>query len=367
MANTPHVLIFPYPSQGPLNCMMKLAELLAINGLHVTLLNTSDTHHRLILSAASLPKNPLLRFKFIPDGLPDDQPRDASLLVGVAESLDKTAKTLLRDLLVNMGGNGSDSSSECNFPPITCIIADGFMPFVVDVAEEIGIPCLSFRTPSACSIWAYLCIPNMLQNGELPFDGADLDELVKGVPGMEGFLRRRDLPEFCRHVKGPDDSELKFMATITANSGKARGFILNTTDVLESTAVDHIRSQIPTTYAIGPIHALLKRYQHFGANVSSSLWREDETCVKWLDSQADMSVVYVSFGSLTQITHKELRELYAGLVNSSHKFLWVLRPNMIQNEEWTNEIKRSLSEEQGKIVSWAPQKQVLAHKGSGVS
>ncbi|XP_078180464.1 myricetin 3-O-rhamnoside 1,2-glucosyltransferase UGT709G2-like [Carex rostrata] len=365
--STPHVLIFPYPSQGPLNCMMKLAELLAIAGLHVTLLNTEDTQRRLFLSSASLPTIPLLRFKSIPDGLPDDPPRDASLLIDVAKSLNMNSRLLLPNLLLTMT---SEDSSD-GFPPVTCVIADGFLPSVVDLAEEIGLPCLSFRTPSACSIWACLCIPKLLQKGVLPFgEGVDFDELVQGVPGMEGFLRRRDLPEFFRRAKNADDPELKFMATVTAYSSKARGFILNTTEVLESTAVHHIRSQIPVTYAVGPLHAILESYRSACGTTdasphTSSLWQEDTACLKWLDSQPDKSVVYVSFGSLTTLMQEELHAFYSGLVNSGHKFLWVLRPDMVQGPERIDEIKRSLSEEQGMIISWAPQQKVLAHQAVG--
>ncbi|KAJ4800962.1 Glycosyltransferase [Rhynchospora pubera] len=368
--NTPHVLIFPYPSQGPLNCMMKLAELLAISGLHVTLLNTNDTHRRLCLSSASLPASPLLRFKSIPDGLPEDRPRDASLLRDVAESLNKNSRLLLYDLLLAMK---NDEYSSDGFPPITCLITDGFFPSFVDLAEDIRLPCLSFRTPSACSMWAYLCIPKLLENGELPFgEGVDLDEVIQGVPGMEGFLRRRDLPEFFRGAKSADDPQLKFMSTVSAYSSKAKGLILNTTEVLESTSVHHIRAQIPVTYALGPLHAILDSYRSArsctdasSASHTSSLWQEDTECLKWLDLQTDNSVVYVSFGSFTTLTREEFHELFFGLINSGHKILWVLRPDMVRGLAWTDEIKRALPEEQGRIISWAPQHKVLAHRAVG--
>ncbi|KAJ3705938.1 hypothetical protein LUZ61_009643 [Rhynchospora tenuis] len=220
-------------------------------------------------------------------------------------------------------------------------------------------------------MWAYLCIPKLLENGELPFgEGVDLDELVKGVPGMESFLRRRDLPEFFRVAKDADDSELKFMANVSAYSGKARVFILNTTEVLESTAVHHIRTLIPVTYAVGPLHAILDLYRSARGSTdtsshSSSLWQEDTECLNWLDLQTDKSVVYVTFGSFTMLTREELHEFYSGLVNSGHKILWVLRPDMVQSRGWTDEIKKSLPKEQEKIISWAPQQKVLAHQAVG--
>jgi hypothetical protein len=44
----PHVLVFPFPAQGHVNSMLKLAELLALAGLQVTFLNTDHNHDRLV-------------------------------------------------------------------------------------------------------------------------------------------------------------------------------------------------------------------------------------------------------------------------------------------------------------------------------
>ena len=45
----PRVLIFPCPLQGHVNSMLKLAELHALAGLHVTFLNTHSIQKRLLL------------------------------------------------------------------------------------------------------------------------------------------------------------------------------------------------------------------------------------------------------------------------------------------------------------------------------
>ena len=54
---------------------------------------------------------------------------------------------------------------------VTCIIADGSMSFPIDVGNELGIPVIHFRTISACSFWAYFCIQDMIEAGELPIRG----------------------------------------------------------------------------------------------------------------------------------------------------------------------------------------------------
>lgn len=43
----PHVLIFPFPAQGYVNSMLKLAELLCLADIHVTFLVSANTKDRL--------------------------------------------------------------------------------------------------------------------------------------------------------------------------------------------------------------------------------------------------------------------------------------------------------------------------------
>jgi hypothetical protein len=53
---------------------------------------------------------------------------------------------------------------------------------------------------------AFLSAPKLFELGELPFPaGGDLDDPVRGVPGMESFLRRRDLPRCFRRRSGTDN------------------------------------------------------------------------------------------------------------------------------------------------------------------
>ena len=61
-------------------------------------------------------------------------------------------------------------SSETH-PPVTCIIADGILTFAIDVADEVGVPIIIFRTASACSFWAYFSLDQLIEAGEFPFKG----------------------------------------------------------------------------------------------------------------------------------------------------------------------------------------------------
>uniref|UniRef100_A0A453STT6 Glycosyltransferase n=1 Tax=Aegilops tauschii subsp. strangulata TaxID=200361 RepID=A0A453STT6_AEGTS len=339
-----HVLVFPWPLQGHINCMLHLTAALLDAGFRVTFLHTEHNLSR--LARAALP--PGLRLLSVPDGLPDDHPRSVRSLKELTESMFTTGSAAYRALLLSL-------RSDSDAPPLTCVIADGIMPFAVDIAEELGVPALAFRTASACSYLAYLSVPTLVELGEVPFPA---DDPVRGVPGMEGFLRRRDLPRGVgRSEDGAFDPMLLAIAEGIAHAGKARALILNTAASMEGPALARIAPHMRDLFAIGPLHA-----EH---DAAASLWSEDDSCMAWLDGHGDRSVVYVSLGSLAVISHEQFTEFLAGLVATGYAFLWVLRPDMVKT---TGSVLREAVKEAGskaRVVEWAPQRGVLRHRAVG--
>ncbi|XP_059627100.1 7-deoxyloganetic acid glucosyltransferase-like [Cornus florida] len=365
----PHVIIIPLPLQGPVNCMLKLAELLSLAGINVTFLNTDHVHRRLLRHThihSRFARFPSFRFQTVSDGLPEDHPRTADRFLDMFDAFVAVTKPLLRDMLTS-GGPSSDTER-----PVTCVIADGIFDFVLDTAKENGIPVIYFDTLSPCCIWIYLCLPKLIEAGEFPFKGNNLDTPIKSVPGMEGFLRRRDLPAFCRSGD-ISDTQIQISLSETRQLPKAHGIILNTFQDLEEPTLSHIRSLCPNLYSIGPIHNLHKtnlaeETSSSPPASSNSFWEEDRDCMTWLDAQPLRSVVYVSFGSLLVTTRDDLMEFWHGLVNSGKKFLWVIRTNAVAGEDGDRQIPAELSEgkkESGYITRWAPQEEVLAHPAVG--
>ncbi|XP_059666349.1 7-deoxyloganetic acid glucosyl transferase-like [Cornus florida] len=365
----PHVLVFPLPIQGHVNSMLKLAELLCLGNLHVTMLVSEDNHARLLRHThihSHLARYPGFCFRTIPDGLPEDHPRAGGPLREIFSSIKSITGPLFRDMMIDTNCLGTETRR-----PVTCIIADGILGFAGDFAIERGIPLIYFRTASACSFWAFFCLPQLIEADEIPLKGNGMDLLVKSIPGMEGFLRRRDLPSSCR-VDEVNDSHLQLFKVQTRRTTRAQAVIKNTFDELEGPILSQVRAHCPNLFSIGPLHAHLKARlaveTNSSPNSSSSFWEEDRSCLTWLDSQPSKSVIYVSFGSITVVTRDQLLEFWHGLVNSGQRFLWVMRPDSIAGKDEESQIPIELVEgmkERGYMVGWAPQEEVLAHPSVG--
>jgi hypothetical protein len=376
MAEEAHVLVFPCPAQGHINALLPFAGALVDAGVFVTFLHTDHNFRR----ASSVAGSPRLRFMSIPDGLADDHPRSLGDMPEFDRSLREVGAVRYRALLASLLSAGSPSPDDSDgaddvhsFPPVTCVVADGLLTWAIDTAEELGVPALAFRTSSAGSFLAYQTVPRLIELGELPFPaGGDLDEAVRGVPEMESFLRRRDLPSVFRRRSDIDggvelDPILHLLAKATEHSRKVRALIFNTTASLEGPALAHIAPRMRDVFAIGPVHAMPSS----ALAPASSLWNEDDGCIAWLDGHADRSVVYVSLGSLAVITHDQFTEFLSGLVAAGYPFLWVLRPDMVgasrDHDTPTPQeaIRAAGGNRAARVVAWAPQRDVLRHRAVG--
>ncbi|KAG5533467.1 hypothetical protein RHGRI_027593 [Rhododendron griersonianum] len=310
----PHVLIFPFPLQGHVNSMLKLAELLSLAAVHVTFLLSDFSHRRLLRHTdthSRFSRYPGFRFETISDGLPDDHPRAGLRVMDIMPSLQNVTGPLFKEMMV-----ASDFLRSEDRRPVTCIIADGILSFAGDFALEKGIPLVYFRTISACAFWAYYRIQEVIEAGEVPLKGNGMDLLVKSVPGMEGFLRRRDLPGFCR-VDEVSDPHFQVIKNETRQTPRAQAVILNTFETLEGPVLSHIRTRMPNLFTIGPLHAHLKfrlskekTTTTLPSTASSSFWEEDRSCIEWLDRKPPKSVIYVSFGSITVLSRDQLMEFW---------------------------------------------------------
>lgn len=120
--------------------------------------------------------------------------------------------------------------------------------------------------------------------------------------------------------------------------------------------------QVPKLYTIGPMLQL----PGFGAQYTTSI-PENDSCLQWLDMQAEKSVLYISFGTLGNLNWEEMRELAHGLEASGVAFLWILKVSS-PAEAITLLTPGFLdrTRHRGFIhIGWAPQTRILSHWAVG--
>ncbi|XP_021900789.1 7-deoxyloganetin glucosyltransferase-like [Carica papaya] len=361
----PHAVCIPYPAQGHINPMLKLAKLLHSYGFHVTFVNTEFNHNRLLKTRApnSFDGLPSFCFQTIPDGLPPTDVDATQDIPSLCESTRKTCLPHFKQLLHKL--NHSDAL------PVTCIVSDGSMSFTVVAAEELGLPIVLFWTPSACGFMAYLHYRQLIQKGLTPLKDESyltngyLDTVIDWIPGMKG-IRLKDLPSFLR-TTDRNFVMLDYILGETERAKRASAIVLNTFDALEHDVLTAMVPMLPPVFPVGPLHL---RVNHLANDetkqIGLSLWKEEHECLSWLDSKEPNSVVYANFGSITVMTANQLVEFAWGLASSNQKFLWVIRLDLVSGEsailpqEFMEETK-----ERGLLINWCPQEQVLSHPSIG--
>nr|AAV32497.1 UDP-glucuronosyltransferase [Arabidopsis thaliana] len=363
----PHVVCIPFPAQGHINPMLKVAKLLYARGFHVTFVNTNYNHNRLIRSRGpnSLDGLPSFRFESIPDGLPEENKDVMQDVPTLCESTMKNCLAPFKELLRRI-------NTTKDVPPVSCIVSDGVMSFTLDAAEELGVPDVLFWTPSACGFLAYLHFYRFIEKGLSPIKGimadeSSLDTKINWIPSMKN-LGLKDIPSFIR-ATNTEDIMLNFFVHEADRAKRASAIILNTFDSLEHDVVRSIQSIIPQVYTIGPLHLFVNRdidEESDIGQIGTNMWREEMECLDWLDTKSPNSVVYVNFGSITVMSAKQLVEFAWGLAATKKDFLWVIRPDLVAGDvpmlppdfliETAN--RRMLA-------SWCPQEKVLSHPAVG--
>lgn len=189
--------------------------------------------------------------------------------------------------------------------------------------------------------------------------------IINWIPGMKD-MRLRDFPSFVR-TTDPNDIMVNFADIESHKAKKASAVVLNTFDALEKDVLDSLSSILPPVYTVGSLTLLVNQIRDETLKtIGSNLWKEEPECLKWLNSKAPNSVVYVNFGSITVMTAEQLVEFAWGLANSEKMFLWIIRPDLVVGEaavvpqEFVSKTK-----ERGLLASWCPQEQVLSHPAIG--
>uniref|UniRef100_A0A0D9WI98 Uncharacterized protein n=1 Tax=Leersia perrieri TaxID=77586 RepID=A0A0D9WI98_9ORYZ len=214
------------------------------------------------------------------------------------------------------------------------------------VAECLGMPCFRF---SVVGLFSLLAIRLLTAAAASDPDSELVNSPV--FPGSKICIPRSELPDFMTSRRNPDEFDLR---KADQARKKVHGVIVNIFLGLEQPyhekfIVDGFAERV---YCVGP---LCLPQLSFEANVS------EPSCISWLDSKPNRSVVYICFGSFAPVSEEQLDQLALGLEASGKPFLWSVRADgWAPPAGWEDRVG-----ERGLLVrGWVPQTAILAHRAT---
>ena len=360
-----HFVLVPLVAQGHIIPTVDVARLLAARGPRVTVVTTpvNAARNRATVDGARRAGLPVefveLPFPCAQLGLPEgveaiDQMAglEPAMYLRFFQAIWKIAEPLEEYLLA--------------LPrrPV-CLVADACNPWTAPVCERLGIPRLVMHCPSA---YFQLAVHRLSAHGVYdrvgddvmaPFEVPDFPVRAAGnTATLRGFFQ---YPGVEKEYREALDAE-----------ATADGLLFNTFRGIEGVFVDAYAAALgKRTWAVGPTCASSSMANDADAKASRGNRADVDAghIVSWLDARPPASVLYVSFGSISQLTAKQLAGLAGGLEASGRPFVWAIKEAkadaavraLLDGEGFEARVK-----DRGLLVrGWAPQVTILSHPAVG--
>lgn len=311
-----------------------------------------------------------INFVYLPpvDPPPPDQYQST---LGYLSLFIEKHKPHVKNEIIKLMGTESDSDDSDR---VAGFFIDMFCTSMIDVANQLGIPCYLYFASPASFLGFMLHFPNIDTQLANEFVESNTDffvpkdsttELV--IPSFANPLPPPVLPSTV--LKRKRDGHFWYFHH-ALRYRKTEGIVVNTFQELEPFAIESISvNGMPLVYPIGPVLDLDGPVQ----------WHPDrahqESIMKWLNDQPPSSVVFLCFGSMGSFGGPQLREIAIGLERVGFRFLWSIRKpskgKIYLPGEYTN-LKEMLPEGflnrtagVGLVCGWVPQVTILSHQAIG--
>ncbi|PON74705.1 UDP-glucuronosyl/UDP-glucosyltransferase [Parasponia andersonii] len=344
-----HVLLVSFPAQGHVNPLLRLGKRLAAKGLLVTFSTTEIFGREMSKASNDITDQPtpvgdgFIRFEFFNDGIPEDHPQRPSLDFFFPQ-LELAGRESLPELIKKQSDEGR---------PVSCLVNNPFIPWVCDVAEELGIPCATLWIQS-CALFASFY---HYSHRTVAFPSQAEPEIDVRLPGMP-VLKHDEISSFL-HPSTPYKALANALLGQFKNLSKSFCVLADTFEELERDIIKEVSKFCPVK-SIGPLFKDPR-----SPNDSTNKKADDnDDCIEWLDSKPPLTVVYISFGTIVYLKQEQVDEIAHALLNSGVSFLWVMKPPPAFLGRKLHVLPDGFLERAGdkaKVVKWSPQERVLAH------
>ncbi|RVW49605.1 Gallate 1-beta-glucosyltransferase [Vitis vinifera] len=343
-----HVFLVSFPGQGHVNPLLRLGKRLASKGLLVTF-STPESIGKQMRKASNITDQPtpvgegLIRFEFFEDEWDENEPKRQDLDLYLPQ-LELVGKKVLPQMIKKHAEQDR---------PVSCLINNPFIPWVSDVAADLGIPSAMLWVQSCACFSTYY----HYYHGLVPFPSEAEPEIDVQLPCMP-LLKYDEVASFL-YPTTPYPFLRRAILGQYRNLDKPFCILMDTFQELEPEVIEYMSKICP----IKPVGPLYKNPKVPNAAVRGDFMKADD-CIEWLDSKPPSSIVYVSFGSVVYLKQDQVDEIAYGLLNSGLQFLWVMKPPHKDAGLELLVLPEGFLEkagDKGKVVQWSPQEQVLAH------
>ncbi|CAN1173342.1 UDP-glycosyltransferase 82A1, partial [Linum perenne] len=352
------IIMVPYPAQGHVTPMIRLASSFLnhnynnanhITNYHPVILLPQFLHRQILLSNSH---NIDPRISLLP--ISQEAAGDFFAVDKAMEAAAGKLEGVVRGVVA-----GEDGSTTC------CMVVDLLVSSAVDVARRCGVPVAGFWPASLLAYRMVAAIPRLVASGIIhPHTGIPQHQglLITHLQHNQPPLTTDDLP-WLIGTPSARKARFKFWTKTLHRSTNLKWLLVNSfqdhDDSNNQSLLPQHQHQQPEILQIGP---LIEDQTRVVSN-SISFWDHDSTCLQWLDTQKPNSVLYISFGSwVSPIGESKVRALATSLESLGTPFIWVLGPSWRQGLPSGYEERLST---RGRIVSWAPQMDVLKHESVG--
>ncbi|CAN0846376.1 Scopoletin glucosyltransferase [Linum grandiflorum] len=239
-----------------------------------------------------------------------------------------------------------------------CIVADLFFPWATQSAHSLGIPRLFFNGTSSFAICLMHCFTR-----QQPWKGVESDSEPFVMPGLPHRI------EFTKLQLPPFWKGLEMRDLINRSEETSFGAVVNSFHELEPGYSEHYREVVGTkAWFIGPLSLSNKGSTLEKAERGKTAAIDGHECLRWLDCREPNSVLYICFGSMSDIPDAQLLEIAAALEASGQGFIWVVKRDSEEekDQEWLPEGFEERMEGKGLVIKgWAPQVLILDHEATG--
>ncbi|KAK4266597.1 hypothetical protein QN277_027492 [Acacia crassicarpa] len=340
-----HFLLLAYPSPGHLNPVLHLAHRLIRMGALVTVSTTVEMLRRTHYTSTPIPG---LSFFHFSDAHDDDEggndPSKSSSDHCFSDFWRRGSRSLA-NLITSVKQNGGH--------PFTCIVHTMLFPWATELARQHHLPSalLWIQPATLFGIFHYYFKDDSFIKNKLPSPSNSMIEL----PGLPP-LKSRELPSVITSPSGVYAFVLPLMGEDLRILQQEQNptVLVNTFEELEPDTLRALRDSF-RTIAIGPLVPSILLDGEIPPD-------SGDDYMEWLSSKAESSVIYISFGSLSVLSKRQMEEIARGLIESGRPWLWSIREE--EEKEKVGEYREEM-EEKGKIVSWCKQVEVLSHKSVG--